>query len=72
MKEWISVEDRLPNDDSCLVFFKDINTGHGWIEIDHLSEFSPKSMFEGFQRIGSDRWIKATHWMPLPKPPEED
>ena len=68
--KWISVKDILPHEDCSLIFVQLLNNKESWIEIIHLSEYSPKSMFEGFQTLDDKRFRKITHWMPLPKPPE--
>ncbi len=65
--EWISVKDRLPeNDEAVLVFVPDVvcmgrifNRERGW-------EHFPCSCCEVF--IWSH---EVTHWMPLPKGPDE-
>ena len=68
---WVSVEDRLPEEDygwflviddylagnekQTLGFFEEANGRHFWLPIDNRD--SPDGM-------------KVTHWMPLPTPPE--
>jgi len=63
--EWISVEDRLPDNERrvAIVYkYKDSN-----IVKTYIGEYNP------FEK----RWINTldditiTHWMPLPKPPEQ-
>ena len=51
MSEWISVEDRLPEDGKVITF-----SPPNWYRI----------VDGGFVRLIKD----ATHWMPLPEPPE--
>lgn len=66
---WISVKDRLPNhEERCLIFTK--------IHFvpDHVDECN---YYEGVEistfyqdRFLSNNGMYATHWMPLPEPPE--
>jgi len=69
MNEWISVEDRLPEKGEhvfcyCREDYEQrgyhVKTTH-WDGEGDTHEF--KSVYE--------RYISVTHWMPLPKPPEE-
>ena len=56
--EWISAEDRMPEEDGdYLVFFPD-----GDIEVVY---YSKKYMFHIYHSH------MITHWMPLPDPPED-
>ena len=59
MSEWISVEDRLPECiDGVLIFSPEY----------HTNNVMRVRIVEGqFVRMCTD----ATHWMPLPEPPEE-
>lgn len=64
MAEWISVKDRLPeNDERVLVCLNNVASAmcNGKIDTDR------------FLKNGWVRWNKyVTHWMPLPEPPKED
>ena len=66
MSEWISVEDRLPDDESgyrVLVTANDILSQ--WVEIlNHNGKFW---VIDG----GVEYPAIVTHWMPLPKPPTQ-
>ena len=63
MSEWISVEDRLPDDVGYYIVatvfsYAPVRTGH-------------------FKRNSDNPWAyfqpgEITHWMPLPEPPEVD
>lgn len=62
--EWISVKDEMPNvDQRVLVYQKDgVHGGHP-IDIEYL-------LSDGFWR-DQGFWSGITHWMPLPKPPND-
>lgn len=65
MSEWISVEDRYPDDDSgyrVLVLANDIVSE--WVEIAHYNKRN------WIMRGGLDYPSIVTHWMPLPEPPK--
>lgn len=63
---WISVEDQLPDDDNSVLtisegYFQCVgyHTRKGWFYYPNDQEWNDNSL------------IDVTHWMPLPKPPEE-
>jgi hypothetical protein len=60
-QQWISVKDRLPEDDVEVLTFE---TGN--YKVNAVSEYTQWwwDSNEGFKR-------NPTHWQPLPKPPEE-
>ena len=64
--KWISVEDRLPDDDSgyrVLVYCNDIV--YSWIQILHYNK-------KHFLKEGGEEFpCIVTHWMPLPERPNE-
>jgi hypothetical protein len=61
-KQWISVNDRLPEDgQSVLVHYVD-----GWMPVAHLLNG------KWYQSGGETSWLSVTHWMPLPEPPKEE
>jgi len=65
---WISVDDELPgHSDLVLSWSYDVWSEKYRVEINRCSTYfkSTSSEFTGFPN-------KATHWMPLPKPPEQD
>lgn len=73
---WISVEERLPEDDqNVIVFVQHPISGHHWLQIAHML----RAM--GMDECQDDEWwvdstgevvYYITHWMPLPEPPKED
>lgn len=81
--KWISVEDRLPEEDlHCLVFQTYSNKRDGYVS---LATYFPR--FKGLEddpMNSKQEWCKysseygyydvsesVTHWMPLPEPPKE-
>lgn len=72
MSDWISVEDRLPPINECLLFFngkKEVRFGFFRPEpfpVDNWASENAIWMNDlSYSEIGV-----ATHWMPLPNPPE--
>jgi hypothetical protein len=73
---WISVEERLPEDNqNVIVFVQHPISGHHWLQIAHML----RAM--GMDECQDDEWwidstgevvYYITHWMPLPEPPKED
>ena len=59
--EWISIKDRLPEHNQEIL----ISDGE-FIQLSCFYEWKNES---GFSR---STWMKATHWMPLPEPPDEE
>ena len=59
--KWISVNDKLPeNDNSVLVAFDNRTVDHDWYDKE----------FNHWSRLRYDT-RKITHWMPLPNQPEK-
>ena len=69
--EWISVNDRLPDEPFSLVCWEKLKTGEQEMQIGNISEYTPKSFFEGVKGLNETEFKKITHWMPLPEPPEK-
>jgi len=64
MSEWISVEDRLPEQD-------------GYYLVNVLCELANGVYLAKFENGATFMWhpfskADVTHWMPLPEPPEVD
>lgn len=60
MSDWISVDERLPFDDSYVL----VLMANGAVFSDNVMHCCKYS-----ERYGFDR-SRVTHWMPLPQPPE--
>ncbi len=61
MSEWISVKDRLPEDDTHVLINDGDNTGIGVYDIeDEL--WTAQTWWSEYHLV--------SHWMPLPNPPE--
>ena len=71
MSEWISVDDKLPDDehDTLLVVLKSITEKphSGDVAVDTDAFYTSEGYFRFW---GSSKEYKVTHWMPLPEPPE--
>lgn len=79
--EWISVKDRLPNEDGKYLCYVEFTFG-SYIDccyFSHNLEEVNEFIFNGKQRCGwyinDDDWgavekQNITHWMPLPEPPK--
>ncbi len=65
---WISVKDRLPRALELVLYFHEL---HG----PSIGYYDPACPKPGYQWIseewGDNKTARITHWMPLPKPPEE-
>lgn len=72
MSKWISVKDRLPEDDD-LVLVIASGKPHENITLDNAIELATFSMDEGWILEMLPEWEdpKVTYWMPLPEPPKE-
>lgn len=57
--QWISVEDRLPEEDSVVLVFDGL---YVWIAY--------RNHVLGTWNVEGDSVRAVTHWMPLPEPPE--
>ncbi len=65
--KWISVKDRLPENDTCILAYGKLRTGGGFNEtVTYMNDtwygdFLNKTEMGGY----------ITHWMELPKPPDK-
>ena len=68
--QWISVKDRLPEDEELYLICTESNFGK--IDIAYYQPIGDKfSNYEPFWQGKSNRSTRVTHWMPLPEPPKE-
>lgn len=79
MSKWISVEDRLPEDDKA-VLCKQVNNKD--LMICRLSNNEWHESYEDIYAVGgwinsfvssvedNECYLRITHWMPLPEPPK--
>ena len=69
MKEWISVDDRLPADKQNEV----IVCRYGEVHTCYFDKYKKSFYFSWnpYARIYENFAESVTHWMPLPDPPEE-
>ena len=70
--QWISVEERMADEEKIALVF-----GRGEVSKGTLIEYLPR-VHVAYTRKGewilydSGELVHATHWMPLPEPPQED
>lgn len=77
MNEWISVKDRLPNNDEHdWVLAQVMEPATGFMPIPKVMEYRESNNDWYEETMG---WLSehngvfaVTHWMPLPEPPKED
>ena len=68
VQEWISVQDRLP-EDSNYGFADAVLVTDGFVQ--HMAYFvGGEWRFAESGEIKEPMWYRITHWMPLPQPPK--
>ena len=66
MNEWISVKDRLPEHYRAVI----VHGGVAFYDIGRKKWYTLMEM-DGYGEPREIMWT-VTHWMPLPKPPEDE
>ena len=66
--EWIKVEDRLPEEGSCVFCYPSLES-HLFGVVDECGIYNKFTSFDYRSEIWSED--RVTHWMPLPEPPKE-
>ena len=61
MTDWISVEDRLPEEHKDVLFFDELGIGGGVLRNSEWEDWNSNELNE-----------TVTHWQPLPEPPKEN
>ena len=70
VNQWISVDERLPEDVKIVLVWYTSNTLFGLSEGYGLSWYSPSIGWRKDELNGDN--IAIRHWQPLPEPPKED
>ena len=72
MDNWISVNDRLPDNEDCMLIV--VNGKYGNITFDTALELASYTKDEGWILETYPEWRNpdVTHWQPLPQPPKGD
>lgn len=65
MSEWISVEDRLPEEEGQYLVVM-----HGLVWPADFLGYGPDKKRARWRTEIADEYAVATHWMPLPEPPQ--
>lgn len=65
--EWIDVEDRLPDNGQVIIIHQ---REYGVIDNCYFNESCKPSFMEKTLMVET-AWVGVTHWMPLPKPPNQ-
>ena len=68
MNHWISVKERLPEDDGQMVIVCNTN---GWMRYQRALYYPRDNLFVHYDPQYYDKLtLDVTHWMPLPEPPK--
>ena len=70
VQEWISVKDRLPEDEGWYLVYTTPNRGYKSINKAMFCKVGAGDNFETYWRGTGGHWENITHWMPLPNPPK--
>ena len=70
VQEWISVKDRLPEEEGWYLVYTTPNREHKSINKAMFCKGYAWGNFEPYWRGAGGHWANVTHWMPLPQPPK--
>ena len=70
VQEWISVAERLPEEEGWYLVYTTPNRGHKSINKAMFCKGYAWGNFEPYWRGAGGHWANVTHWMPLPQPAE--
>ena len=68
--KWISVKDRLPEEEGWYLVYTTPNREHKSINKAMFCKGYAWGNFEPYWRGAGGHWANVTHWMPLPLAPE--
>ena len=71
VQEWISVKDRLPEEEGWYLVYTTPKREHKSINKAMFCKGYAWGNFEPYWRGAGGHWANVTHWMPLPEPPKE-
>jgi hypothetical protein len=70
VQEWISVTERLPEEEGWYLVYTTPNREHKSINKAMFCKGYAWGNFEPYWRGAGGHWANVTHWMPLPQPPK--
>ena len=70
VQEWISVAERLPEEEGWYLVYTTPNRGHKSINKAMFCKGYAWGNFEPYWRGAGGHWANVTHWMPIPQPPK--
>ena len=70
VQEWISVDDRLPEEEGWYLVYTTPNREHKSINKAMFCKGYAWGNFEPYWRGAGGHWANVTHWMPMPNPPK--
>lgn len=71
MSEWISVKDKLPEDERNVLAYYGFNRGDGDLGMRFIGVLSYFAFDQNRHWQHEGIGLTVTHWMPLPEPPTE-
>ena len=69
---WISVKERLPEDEKAVLAYYGFDRGNGDVEMKSMGILGYRCFAPEPHWQWSEYNIVVTHWMPLPEPPKEE